>query len=123
MNPSATNLTGNNLTGNNLPSSNIGMTGTDKASSVANRAHEAVDKAADKAAPIVERASAVAHQTIDKVLEYATPAEAWAAESRKQLAAKSTEIAEQCSSFVRARPLATVAGAFVVGYLLAKMRS
>ena len=48
-----------------------------------------VDKAAEKAAPVLERASTAAHRTIDKVTDMAVPAVDWASQSGKQLAARS----------------------------------
>lgn len=104
-----TTLTSGNTSGNNA----VG--------SVADRAHQAVDRAADKAAPVLDRASAAAHRTIDNAAAAATPAAEWASENGRQLAARSSEFADVCSGYVRARPLMTVAGALAIGYFAGKL--
>lgn len=109
MNPTST------LTGN--PS----MTGNSPIASAADRAHQVVDRAAEKAAPALERASSAAHRTIDKAADAAAPAADWVAENSKQLAHKSTELADACSNYVRARPLMSVAGALALGYFAGKL--
>ena len=106
----------NTMTGNNSPMGESGRI-ADKA----DRAHDAVDRAADKAAPMLERASTVAHKTIDKVAGAAMPAAQWATDSSRQLATRGSEYADQATSFVRARPLATVVGALAIGYMLGKL--
>jgi len=88
---------------------------------VADRAHQAVDKAAEKAQPAIERASSAAHRTIDKVADAAAPAAQWAAESGKQIATKSGELTEVCSSYVRARPFVSIAGALAIGYFVGRI--
>jgi ElaB/YqjD/DUF883 family membrane-anchored ribosome-binding protein len=90
-------------------------------SGIADRAHQAVDKAAERAAPAIERASSVAHRTIDKVADAAAPAAQWAAESGRQIAAKSSELTEASSSLVRAQPLASIACALAIGYLIGRL--
>jgi len=90
-------------------------------STFADRAHQAVDKAAEQVPPVVERASTAAHQTIDKVANAAAPAAQWATENGRQLATKSNELAEMWSGYIRARPLATLAGAITIGYLAGRM--
>ena len=55
------------MTASNVYSGNATPTVTD-------RAHQAVDKAAEQAAPMLDRASSAAHQTIDKVANAAAPA-------------------------------------------------
>ncbi len=47
--------------------------GNNPVSDVAGRAHQAVDQAADKATPALERAQAAAHRTIDKVADTSRP--------------------------------------------------
>ena len=88
---------------------------------MADRAHQAVDRAAEKAQPVLERASTAAHRTIDKVADVAVPAAQWATESGKQIAAKSGELTEVCSGYVRARPLVSVAGAVAIGYFIGRI--
>lgn len=95
--------------------------GNNPVSDVAGRAHQAVDQAADKAAPALERAQAAAHRTIDKVADKASPAAEWAAENSRMLVNRSTELAGACGNYVRERPLASIAGALAAGYLLGRV--
>jgi ElaB/YqjD/DUF883 family membrane-anchored ribosome-binding protein len=90
-------------------------------SNMADRAHQAVDKAAEKAQPVLERASSAAHRTIDKVADVAVPAAQWATENGKQIAAKSGELTEVCSGYVRARPFVSIAGAVAIGYFIGRI--
>jgi len=90
-------------------------------SEMTGRAHQVVDQAAEKAAPALERAQAAAHRTIDKVADKTLPAAEWAAENGRTLVNRSTELAGAWSNRVRERPLATIAGALAVGYLLGRM--
>jgi ElaB/YqjD/DUF883 family membrane-anchored ribosome-binding protein len=98
------------LTGDNNPLSDA-----------ASRAHQVVDQAAEKAAPTLERAKAAAHRTIDNVADKAAPMADWAAESSRSVVDKSADLAGAWSNRVRERPLAAVAGALAVGYLLGRM--
>ena len=72
------------------------MTSSTPVSSMADRAHQAVDKAAERATPALERASSAAHRTIDKVADAAAPAAQWASESGQQIVSKSNQMAETC---------------------------
>lgn len=90
-------------------------------SETVNRAHQVVDKAAEKAAPTLERAQAAAHRTIDKVADKATPVAQWAAESSRSVVNRSTELTGAWGNHVRERPLASIAGALAVGYLLGRL--
>jgi ElaB/YqjD/DUF883 family membrane-anchored ribosome-binding protein len=84
-------------------------------------AHQAVDSANAKVTPALERVTNAAHRGIDKAVDVAAPAAAWVADSGRQLTDKSNELMEVCGSYVRARPLATVAGALAVGYIVGKL--
>lgn len=104
-----------------MTTANTMATSNSPISSMADRAHQAVDKAAEKATPALERASTAAHRTIDKVADAAAPAAQWAAESGKQLATKSTELTEVASEYVRGRPLVAIGGAIAIGYLIGRL--
>jgi len=90
-------------------------------SDVAGRAHQVIDHATEKAAPVLERAQAAAHRTIDKVADKTLPAAEWAAENSRTLVKRSTELAGAWGNHVRERPLATIAGALAIGYLLGRV--
>ena len=109
-------------TSNTMGASNLNPgTVSSMTASMTDRAHQAVDKAAEKAQPALERASSAAHRTIDKVADVALPAAEWAAESGKQIAAKSGELTEVASGYVRARPFVSLAGAIAIGYFIGRI--
>jgi len=87
----------------------------------ADRAHQAVDRAKESAAPALGKVADAAHRTIDKAAEKATPAAQWVSDSSRQMVSKSGEVAEACGNYVRAHPFGSVAGALVIGYFVAKM--
>ena len=97
------------------------LSGSNGTSGIVDRAHLMVDKAVDQLAPVVQGASTAAHQTIDKVATAAAPVAEWASENGRQLATKTSEFAEVCSAQVRARPIATLAGAIAIGYIAGRM--
>lgn len=94
---------------------------TNPIADMAGRAHQAVDQAAGRAAPAIERAQNAAHRTIDTVAGKATPAADWAAENSRRLVTRSTEVVEACGSYVRERPVTSIAGALAVGYLIGRI--
>ena len=107
-----------NTTSTMIPGTN---TMTNTVSGAASRAHNMVDDVAEKAKPAVQTATAAAHQTIDKVATAGASAADWVATNSKQVADKSVALADAASGQVRARPLATVAGALVVGYFIGRI--
>jgi ElaB/YqjD/DUF883 family membrane-anchored ribosome-binding protein len=90
-------------------------------SNMADRAHQAIDRAAEKVVPGVDRMRTGAHNTIDKVADSATSGVDWAAENTRALANRGAEWTEQCSEYVREKPLVAVAGALALGYLVGRM--
>ena len=84
-------------------------------------AHDVVDRAAQKAAPAIDRVANAAHRTIDKAAEAATPAAQWVGDQGSKLANTSTDLAEACSTQIRAQPLVAVGGALVLGYIFGKL--
>jgi ElaB/YqjD/DUF883 family membrane-anchored ribosome-binding protein len=102
-------------------SGNTGITGNNPVAAAADRAHQVVDHAAEKAVPALERASSAAHRTIDKAADVAAPAADWVAENGKQLKHRSTELADACGNYVRERPLTSVVSALAIGYFAGKL--
>lgn len=108
------------------PAANRPLPGTASAAKVegaAYSAHESVDRVADKATAQLDRLSGSAHNAVNSAADAAASAANWASalpEQAKQAQAKLTDAA--CSS-IRARPIATVAGALVIGYLLGRIGS
>jgi len=87
----------------------------------AERAHEVVDRAAQKLAPTVDKAALAAHETIDRAAGAATGAADWAQDASRKLADRSTEMSNACSTFVRAQPIMSVVGALAIGYLFGRV--
>src|SRR5262245_34348174 len=86
----------------------------------ADRAHRAVDRAKEKAAPMLQRAATAAHQTIDKVASATAPAAQWMSDNGRRLGTKSTQLADVCSDRVRAQPFVFVGAALAIGYFVGK---
>jgi hypothetical protein len=99
--------------GNNSPTSPA----ADKIESGAQTAHQTVDKVADKASSSIGRATGAAHQAVNSAAGAATSAAQWASTIPEQ----ASRLSESACASIRARPLSTVAGAVVVGYLLGRL--
>ena len=92
-----------------------------KVEGVAQTAHKTVDTVAGKASEQVGRMSDTAHRAVSSATNTATAAAEWAStlpDQAKEIQAKVTDAA--CAS-IRARPLTTVAGALVLGYLIGRL--
>ncbi|MEO8674558.1 MAG: hypothetical protein ABI569_03215 [Casimicrobiaceae bacterium] len=97
------------------------LTNANAVGDVADQAHQVVDRATERAVPALQRAASAAHGTIDKAATVAATAADWVAQSEKQIAAQSSQVADACSGYVRARPFVSVIGALAIGYLAGKM--
>jgi ElaB/YqjD/DUF883 family membrane-anchored ribosome-binding protein len=91
----------------------------------ANEAHEVVDdfarKAADNAAPAIDRVAQAAHQTVDKVAGAAAPAAEWVMQNADQLKQQQDAFVESCRGYVRERPLVVLGVALAAGYLCGRL--
>ena len=92
-----------------------------KLEGAAQSAHQATDKLADRATAEVDRLSGTAHRTINSAADAATSAADWASSIPEQAKQVQTRLTESASASIRARPIGTVAGALVVGYLLGRL--
>ena len=92
-----------------------------KIENVAQTAHKVVDTVADKTTAQVDRLSSTAHRAVDKTAGAATQAAGWASSLPDQAMEVQTRLMESVCTSIRARPIATVAGALVVGYLLGRL--
>jgi ElaB/YqjD/DUF883 family membrane-anchored ribosome-binding protein len=93
------------------------MPASAKVENAAMAAHQTVDKVADQATVQVDRLSGTAHRAVNTAAEAATTAATWASNIPQQ----ATKVTEAACNSIRARPIATVAGALVVGYLLGRL--
>jgi ElaB/YqjD/DUF883 family membrane-anchored ribosome-binding protein len=89
--------------------------------SAARTAHETTDELANKATQQVDRLAGSAHRAVDKAADAASFAAGWASDISQQAGEMQTQAVESASAAIRARPIATVAGALVIGYLLGRL--
>ena len=93
----------------------------DLANEAADRAHGAVERAADKIRPTMNRITESAHSAIDKLADKAVPAAEWAEEKTRTAQDQAQRWADQCGAMVRDRPVTMLAAAAAVGYLLGRV--
>ena len=93
----------------------------DLANEAADRAHDAVERAADKIRPTMNRITESAHSAIDKLADKAVPAAEWAEEKTRVAQDQAQRWADQCGAMVRDRPVTMLAAAAAVGYLLGRV--
>ena len=87
----------------------------------AQAAHQVTDKIADKATAQVDRLSGTVHRAVNSAADAAASAAEWASTIPEQAKQVQTRLTESACASIRARPIATVAGALVVGYLLGRL--
>jgi len=92
-----------------------------KVEDVAQTAHQTTDRIADKAASQVDRLSGTAHRAINSVADAASSATEWASAIPEQAKQVQTRLTDAASASIREHPIAVVAGALVVGYLLGRI--
>ena len=92
-----------------------------KVEGAAQAAHQATDKIADKVTTQVDRLSGTAHRAVNSAADAASSAAEWAATLPEQAKQAQARLTESASASIRARPIATVAGALVIGYLLGRL--
>ena len=92
-----------------------------KIEGAAQKAHEVTDKVADKATVQVDRLGGTAHRAVDGAADAASSAAEWAAAIPDQAKQAQLRLTESASASIRSRPIAAVAGALAVGYLLGRL--
>jgi hypothetical protein len=101
--------------------SNLTNSVSAKVEGAAQVVHETTDSIADKATAQVNRSAEAVHRVVDSAAGAATSAAEWASTIPEQAKQVQTRLTESASASIRARPIATVAGALVVGYLLGRL--
>jgi len=81
---------------------------------LAQSAHRTVDD-------VTGRVSGAAHRAVDSAADAATTATEWASNLPEQARNAQARFNEAACETIRARPLASVAGALVVGYLIGRL--
>ena len=84
-------------------------------------AHKVVNAVADKTTAQLDRLSSTAHRVVDKTAVAAAQAAVWASKLPDQAAQVQTRLNEAACTTIRARPITSVAGALVVGYMLGRI--
>jgi len=92
-----------------------------KVKDAAQTAHATTDKIAEKATAQIDRLTGTAHRAVHRAADAATSATGGASAIPEQAKQAQTQLAEAASASIRARPLAVVAGALVIGYLLGRL--
>jgi hypothetical protein len=92
-----------------------------KLEGAAQTAHQTVDKVADRATAQLDRMSGTAHRAVDSAADAASTAADWMSSIPEQAREAQSKFTDSACASIRARPLSTVAGALVVGYLLGRL--
>ena len=92
-----------------------------KVEGAAQAAHQATDRIADKTNVQVDRLKGSVHRVVDDAADTATSAAEWASTIPEQARQVQTRLTDSASASIRARPITTVAGALVVGYLIGRL--
>lgn len=100
------------LSAHNLP---------DMANEAADKAHDAVDRAAQTVKPAVNRIADAAHEKIDQVADKVAPAAEWAETKARRTSDSTLRLVEECGSMVRERPIMTLAAAVAIGYFVGRI--
>jgi methyl-accepting chemotaxis protein len=108
---------GGHLTADSNPTNPVSA----KVDGAAQAVHKTTDRIADKATTQVNRSAETVHRAVDSAADAATSAAEWASTIPEQARQVQTRLTESATASIRARPIATVAGALVVGYLLGRL--
>jgi hypothetical protein len=84
-------------------------------------AHQTTDKIADKTMAQVEGLSGTAHRAVNSAAGAASSVAEWASAIPEQAKQVQAQLTEATRASIRARPIATVAGVLVIGYLLGRL--
>jgi ElaB/YqjD/DUF883 family membrane-anchored ribosome-binding protein len=84
-------------------------------------AHKTTDKFAEKATAQVDRSAETVHRAVDGAAGVATTAAEWTTANLERAKKTQAQLTDAASASIRGRPIATVAGALVVGYLIGRL--
>jgi len=87
----------------------------------ARAAHETTNTLAEKATAQVDRLSDSAHRAVDSAADAAASAAGWASDVADQAGQIQAKAVDSASAAIRSKPIAIVAGALVIGYLLGRL--
>jgi hypothetical protein len=92
-----------------------------KIEDTAQTAHQTTDKIADKATAELDRLRGTAHQAVDSSAAAASSAAEWASAIPEQAKQAMAPLTEAAVASIRTRPIASVAGALIFGYLVGRL--
>lgn len=105
-----------------LPTGNSNASGNNaRIESAASVAHETVDRIADSATAKVDRVSGSVHRAVNQTADAASLAADWATSIPDQARKVQATMTDSVCSAIRARPITTLAGGIVAGYLLGRL--
>jgi hypothetical protein len=107
--------------GSGTANSNLANPVNSKIDDAAQAAHMATDEIAYRAAAQVDRSSEVVHRAVDNAADATMSAAEWASTIAGQAKQVHAQLTESASTSIRARPIAMVTGALVVGYLIGRL--
>jgi hypothetical protein len=84
-------------------------------------ARQTTDKIADKAMAQIDHLSGTAHRAVNSAADTASSTAEWASAIPEQAKQVQAQLSEVTRASIRARPIATVAGVLVIGYLLGRL--
>jgi ElaB/YqjD/DUF883 family membrane-anchored ribosome-binding protein len=93
----------------------------DTVEAAAQAAHQTADRIADKATEQVDKVSGTLHRAVNSAADAANVAAGWASTLPDQAQQAKARFTESASEKVRANPIAAVAGAVALGYLLGRL--
>jgi ElaB/YqjD/DUF883 family membrane-anchored ribosome-binding protein len=109
------------MSGSGNANSNLANPVNSKLDDAAQAAHIATDKIADRADVQVDRSSLAVHRAVDNAADATMSAVEWASTIAGQAKQVHAQLTESASTTIRARPIAMVASALVVGYLIGRL--
>jgi len=109
------------LGGSGTANSSLANPVNSKIDDAAQAAHMATEKIAYRAAAQVDRSSDAVHRAVDNAADATMSAAEWASTIAGQAKQVHAQLAESASTTIRARPIAMVAGALVIGYLIGRL--
>lgn len=84
-------------------------------------AHEKIDRASAAVHPSVDRVAQGAHQAVDKLAGAATQASHQWDEKSEQMKDLQQKLTDDCRSYVREKPVASLAIAAAAGFLISRL--
>ena len=85
--------------------------------------HQAINKVADAVHPAVDRAVSGAHQAVDKIADVASQTAGTLSAKADQLQEFQSQLMQDCSAYVRAKPLTSLGIAIATGFVLSRLLS